>query len=178
MLDRKLQRVPGQRERLLRPALTVGNIGLADESVREQAREPVRLGDRQGGLHTFFGEVELAAEEVEAAELSREDGEVLVRLVFGEHLVRPLHPRQPFVEPAGLPIDLGQSRGHAGGRVSLAGLLEQVEGTPVAILRLGLARAGQGHFARAFEQTRLVQRVVGELGGLLEVALGLLCGGE
>ena len=104
--------------------------------------------------------------------------EVLVRLVFGEHLVRPLHPRQPFVEPAGLPIDLGQTRGHAGGRVSLAGLLEQVEGAPVAILRLGLARAGQGHFARAFEQTRLVQRVVGELGGLLEVALGLLCGGE
>ena len=124
MLDRKLQRVSGQRERLLRPALTVSNIGLADESVREQAREPVRLGDRQGGLHTLFGQVELAAEEVEAAELSREDREVLVWLVFGEHLVRALHPRQPFVEPAGLPIDLGQTRGHAGGRVSLARLLE------------------------------------------------------
>ena len=60
VLDRKLQRVSGQRERLLRPALTVSNIGLADESVREQAREPVRLGDRQGGLHTLFGQVELA----------------------------------------------------------------------------------------------------------------------
>ena len=60
-----------------RPALTISNIGLADESVGEQAREPVRLGDGQGGLHTFFqGEVELAAEEVEAAELCGEDGEV------------------------------------------------------------------------------------------------------
>src|SRR5207249_3944578 len=113
-------------------------------------------------------------EEIQAPELCRQRGEVLVGLLFGEHFVRLLHPRDGLVQASRLPLDFAEARGDPSGRVGLPGSFEKSERTLQVSLRLGTCPRGPGRRASPLEERGLDNRLVGELGRALEIVLRLL----
>ena len=161
VLERKLERVLEQRERLLGAAAAARDQALRVQRLREDLRQPERLGDLDRGVDPLRGELDLALEEVQAAELGGERREVLVGLVAGEHVERALHPLERLLELPGPPLDLAEPRRDPRGRMRRSLRLVQLE-RALEVRRAASARPAcpRGR-AGPLAQRRLDERIVG-----------------
>ena len=101
MLQRDLERVLHDRERLLPVAAAEQDASLGPERDRQRSRQPLDLGNVERELGPGGGPLEIAAEPVRPGEHRGEHREILVGLVFGDDLVCMLQPRECFVSTPG-----------------------------------------------------------------------------
>jgi hypothetical protein len=107
----------------------------------------------------------------EAAELPCDHRHVLVRFLGRERLEHLLEPRDAFVQLTVAEIDLCEPGGDAGRRVVKASLLEGFSGLLEQGSRLVAPAPPPRHAAGAVLEVCASKRIIGEVGGLLEVAL-------
>ena len=163
-----------QRERLLRASAVARDQSLRVQGLGQDLGQPERLGDLDRDVDPRCGELDLALEEVQPAKLGREGGEVVVGLVPREHREGTLHPLERLLQLSQPPLDLAEPRGDPGGRMGQALSLVQLQGTLVVHAGLLRSTGGPGGRAGALTEPGLGERIVGELGGPLEVVLRLL----
>jgi hypothetical protein len=178
-LESNLERVLEQREALLRPSPREDqHASLRIQRLREHLRQRDGLGQLERLLDPLRRPLGLAHEEEQPAELGGERRQVLVRRVLLEHDERPLHALDGLVDVALGPGDLAQAGGEPGGGMRLPLCLEKRDRT-FELARGGVAAPSEPrHLPGAFEELGLLERAVGELGRLLEIALRLLACGK
>ena len=83
---------------------------LARQRLSEDLGQAERLGELEGALQMWRGEVELAVEDEEAAELGRNRGDILVRILALELRERGIEPRDGLRRVPFPKVDLGEHR--------------------------------------------------------------------
>ena len=147
-------------------------------TAREHIRQLERLRNVERVFHSLLRQVDVADEAVGLTEPDEKQGEVGVRLVVGDDRVRPLHPLDRLLHPAGPRFDQGQPARDPCRRMRVADRL--VEGDRALEQRPGLiARlAARRHLSGTAEGCCMLRRVGGQLARLLEVPLGLGVGAQ
>ncbi len=176
MLERDLESLTDERLRLVRPPREQHRLRV--ESLRDELGQVERFRCLERQLDELRGSRSLPGEEVQSSELRCERGQVGVRLLAGEHLEGPLHPRDRLGEPAVLPDRLRVACGDPRRRVGVALGLEQRESLVEAALRLGSKAVDEGNRAGPLEKLGLEQRDLGKLGCLVEVPSRLVVRGQ
>ena len=176
MIERDLERVPEEGERLLRATAPACDQSLRVERLREDLREPEELRDLDRGLDPAFGDLHVPTEEMQPSELRGKRRQILVGLIARQDLEGSVHALERLLELPAAPIDDPEPGGNARRRVGQTLGLKQLERTLQVTLR-ALAMAGERCCgAGAFEQHRLDRRVFTQLRSTLEVVLRLVGG--
>ena len=141
--------------------------------MRQDVGQVQGLGELERLLAPFDGDVGIAGEEAEAADLMRELGDVRVGLLGRQQIQRDVHALERLLEPARVPHHLAQPGRDASTRMARAGILEERHRPLEVRQRLGRPSAVPRHHPRLLVKAGPLEGIAHELGRLLEVALRL-----